>query len=204
MISSAEMTTRQQPLESNFGYRSTASEVIAGFDLAGKTAVVTGGYSGLGFETAKALAEAGTPVDLMINAAAVMATPELRTAQGWDLQFGTNLLGHFALVAGLETLLQDGARIVSYSSVGHWRSPVNFDDINFDSTDYDPWVAYGQSKTADALLAVALDARMASRGIHAYSMHPGGIMTELQRNLPHGCRKALGCRGRGDRLGSVQ
>ncbi|GHD80919.1 NAD(P)-dependent dehydrogenase (short-subunit alcohol dehydrogenase family) [Salinibacterium amurskyense] len=231
MISSAEMTSRQQPLESSFGYRSTASEVIAGFHLAGKTAVVTGGYSGLGFETVKALAEAemtvivparrpdkaaevlagvtgvqietmdlgdldsvaaftagmrdaGTPVDLMINAAAVMATPELRTAQGWDLQFGTNLLGHFALVAGLEPLLQDGARIVSYSSVGHWRSPVNFDDINFDLTDYEPWVAYGQSKTADALFAVALDARLAGRGIHAFSVHPGGIMTDLQRNMP--------------------
>ncbi|MBH0008237.1 oxidoreductase [Salinibacterium sp. SWN1162] len=231
MISSAEMTAHQQPLESNFGYRSTASEVIAGFDLAGKTAVVTGGYSGLGFETVKALAEAGvavivparrpekatealdglanvrvekmdlgdldsvaaftagmreagTPVDLMINAAGVMATPEQRTPQGWEMQFGTNLLGHFALVAGLETLLQDGARIVSYSSIGHWRSPVNFDDINFESTPYDPWVSYGQSKTADALFAVALDARLAGRGIHAFSVHPGGIMTELQRNLP--------------------
>lgn len=127
---------------------------------------------------------AGTPVDLIINAAAVMATPELRTPQGWDLQFGTNLLGHFALVAGLETLLQDGARIVSYSSTGHWRSPVNFDDINFDSAPYEPWVAYGQSKTADALLAVALDARLAGRGIHAFSVHAGGIMTDLQRNMP--------------------
>jgi len=231
MISLEEMTARQQPLESNFGYRSTAAEVIAGFDLAGKTAVVTGGYSGLGFETVRALAEAGvnvivparrpdtaaevlaglagvqiepmdlsdldsvatftagmrdagTPVDLLINAAGVMATPEQRTPQGWEMQFGTNLLGHFALVSGLEPLLQDGARIVSYSSVGHWRSPVLFDDINFDSTPYEPWVAYGQSKTADALLAVALDARLAGRGIHAYSVHPGGIMTDLQRNMP--------------------
>ncbi|MGV8858196.1 oxidoreductase [Rhodoglobus sp.] len=231
MISLEEMTARQQPLESNFGYRSTASEVIAGFDLAGKTAVVTGGYSGLGYETVKALAEAGvsvivparrpekaadalagiagvqiepmdlgdldsvaaftermrdagTAVDLMINAAGVMATPEQQTPQGWEMQFGTNLLGHFALVAGLEPLLQDGARIVSYSSVGHWRSPVLFDDVNFETTPYDPWVAYGQSKSADALLAVALDARLAGRGIHAFSVHPGGIMTELQRNMP--------------------
>ena len=231
MIPLEEMTARQQPLESAFGYRSTASEVIAGFDLAGKTAVVTGGYSGLGYETVKALAEAdvsvivparrpdkaavalagiasvqiepmdlgdldsvaafaermrdaGTAVDLMINAAGVMATPEQQTAQGWEMQFGTNLLGHFALVAGLEPLLQNGARIVSYSSVGHWRSPVLFDDVNFETTPYDPWVAYGQSKSADALLAVALDARLAGRGIHAFSVHPGGIMTELQRNMP--------------------
>jgi NAD(P)-dependent dehydrogenase (short-subunit alcohol dehydrogenase family) len=95
--------------------------------------------------------EVGTPIDIMINAAGVMATPEQHTAQGWEIQFGTNPLGHFALVAGLDPLLHEGARIVSYPSIGHWRSPVLFEDINFESARYDPWVAYGQSKTADAL-----------------------------------------------------
>lgn len=113
-----------------------------------------------------------------------MATPQGRTAQGWESQFGTNHLGHFALVGGIADLLSDGARVVSYSSVAHFRSPVRFDDINFETTDYDPWVAYGQAKTANALFAVALDARGESRGIHAFSVHPGGIMTELQRHMP--------------------
>lgn len=224
------MIARQQPLATEFGYRATASEVIAGYDLTGKRAIVTGGYSGLGVETVKALSAAGVtvivparrpdaahtaldgvdgvqvrpmdlsdldsvaaftatvrddalPLDLVINVAGVMAAPHRRTAQGWELQFGTNHLGHFALVGGVWMLLSEGARVVAYSSVAHYRSPVLFSDINFDSTPYDPWVAYGQAKTADALFAVGLDARAAAQGIHAFSVHPGGIMTDLQRHM---------------------
>ncbi|MDQ1247783.1 MAG: hypothetical protein QG597_2154 [Actinomycetota bacterium] len=225
------MIARQRPLATGFGYRSTAAEVLAGCDLAGKAAIVTGGYSGLGLETVRALAEAGvavtvparrpdaaaaalvdvpgvtiagmdlgdldsvaaftagvrgagTPIDLVINAAGVMASPYSRTPQGWESQFGINHLGHFALVAGVADQLSKGARVVAYSSMAHYRSPVLFDDINFDHTPYDPWTAYGQSKTANALFAVALDVRAAPRGIHAFSVHPGGIMTELQRHMP--------------------
>lgn len=231
MTTTAEMIARQQPLAGDFGYRATAADVIAGHDLAGRTAVVTGGYSGLGLETVRALAgagaavtvparrpdaaaaalaglprvtvatmdladldsvaaftagmrRAGVPLDLVITCAGVMAPPRSRTPQGWESQFGINHLGHFALVAGVAGLMPEGARVVAYSSVGHYRSPVLFDDINFDVTPYDPWVAYGQSKTADALFAVGLDARAAAHGIHAFSVHPGGIMTDLQRHMP--------------------
>lgn len=231
MVTTEDMIARQQPLETAFGYRTTAAEVIADHDLAGRRAVVTGGYSGLGLETVRALAGAGVsvlvparrvdaagealaglpgvevramdlgdlesvaaltasvredgrPVDLVLDVAGVMATPHRVTPQGWELQLGTNHLGHFALVGGIADLLADGARVVSYSSVGHYRSPVRFDDPGFESEPYDPWMAYGQSKTANALFAVALDARGASRGIHAYSVHPGGIMTDLQRHMP--------------------
>lgn len=231
MVTTEDMIARQQPLETAFGYRTTAAEVIAGHDLAGRYAVVTGGYSGLGLETVRALAGAGVsvlvpsrrvdvasaalaglddvevrsmdlgdlesvaaltasvradgrPVDLVVDVAGVMATPHQQTPQGWELQLGTNHLGHFALVGGVADLLVDGARVVSYSSTGHYRSPVLFDDLGFATTPYDPWVAYGQSKTANALFAVALDARGASRGIHAYSVHPGGILTDLQRHMP--------------------
>ncbi|UFN45325.1 oxidoreductase [Nocardioides okcheonensis] len=231
MVTTQDMLQRQQPLETGFGYRTTAAEVIAGHDLAGRRAVVTGGYSGLGLETVRALAGAGvsvlvparrpdaasaaladlsgvevremdlgdldsvaaltasvrddrTPIDLVIDVAGVMATPHRQTPQGWELQLGTNHLGHFALVGGIADLLVDGARVVSYSSIGHYRSPVLFDDLRFETTPYDPWVAYGQSKTANALFAVGLDARGAARGIHAYSVHPGGILTDLQRHMP--------------------
>ncbi len=128
---------------------------------------------------------AGTPINLVVNVAGVMASPQARTPQGWESQFGINHLGHFALVGGVSDLLADGARVVSYSSVAHYRSPVLFDDVNFETTPYDPWAAYGQAKTANALFAVGLDARGAARGIHAFSVHPGGIMTDLQRHMPH-------------------
>ena len=212
MTTTAAMIARQQPLASPFGYRSSASEVLAGHDLTGQRAIVTGGYSGLGLETVKALTAAGatvvvparrpetaaqalagvqgvtvapmdlgdldsvaaftadiraagTPINLLITVAGVMASPYTRTPQGWESQFGINHLGHFALVGGVADVLADGARVVSYSSVAHYRSPVLFDDLNFESTPYDPWVAYGQAKTANALF--------------------GGIMTDLQRHMPH-------------------
>lgn len=225
------MIARQQPLATQFGYRSTASDVLAGHDLAGKRAIVTGGYSGLGLETVLALSAAGVetivparrpdaarealadvagasvgamdlgdltsvaaftaavredgrPIDLVINVAGVMASPFSLTPQGWESQFGTNHLGHYALVAGVADQLREGARVISYSSVAHFFSPVLFDDVNFASTPYDPRVSYGQAKTATALFAVGLDARGAERGIHSYSVHPGGIMTNLQRHMP--------------------
>ncbi len=231
MTTTDDMIARMQPLDTGFGYRSTATDVLAGYDLAGRTAIVTGGYSGLGLETVKALTAAGVsvvvparrrdaaevaladlpnirvetmdlgdlesvaafaagiraagaPVDLVINVAGVMACPFALTPQGWESQFGINHLGHFALVAGVAGLMPSGARVVSYSSVAHYRSPVLFDDINFEQMPYDPWVAYGQSKSANALFAVGLDARAAARGIHAYSVHPGGILTDLQRHMP--------------------
>ena len=231
MTATHDITARQQPLATEFGYRTTAAEVLAGRDLGGKTAIVTGGYSGLGLETVKALAaagvsvtvparrpdaataalvevpgvtvremdlgdldsvaaftaavrNAGTPIDIMINAAGVMASPLSRTPQGWESQFGINHLGHFALIAGVAGQLRPGARVVAYSSTAHYLSPVLFDDINFEHTPYDPWVAYGQSKTADALFAVALDARSAAHDVHAFSVNPGGIMTDLQRHMP--------------------
>jgi NAD(P)-dependent dehydrogenase (short-subunit alcohol dehydrogenase family) len=232
VTTTSDMIARQRPLSTQFGYRTTAAEVISGHDLTGRRAIVTGGYSGLGLATVTALIGAGAtvtvparrpaaatavlagmvgvqvaavdlsdldsvaaftaaqraagrPVDLVINAAGVMASPEQRTPQGWESQFGTNHLGHFALVGGVAKLLAQDARVVAYSSVAHYRSPVLFEDVNFDRTPYDPWVAYGQSKTANALFAVGLDARAQARSVHAYSVHPGGIMTDLQRHLPH-------------------
>jgi NAD(P)-dependent dehydrogenase (short-subunit alcohol dehydrogenase family) len=219
-----------------FGFDSTAAEVVAGIDLTGKRAIVTGGSSGIGIETARALAAAGAdvtlavrnteagarvaaditatgnaavhvaeldladpksvaafvagwsgPLDVLINNAGVMAIPELRlSAQGWELQFATNHLGHFALAFGLHDALaatSAGARIVSLSSRGHLRSPVVFDDINFASRPYEPLLAYGQSKTANVLFAVEATRRWADVGITANAVHPGAIETNLSRYL---------------------
>ena len=227
------MTTPQQPIGSGFGYRSTAQEVVDGVDLSGKTAIVTGGYSGLGLETVKALAGAGAHVivparrpaqaeqvladvpdtevdeldlsdldsvrgfaqrfldsdrslDILINNAAVMAAPEQRVGPGWELQFATNHLGHFALTNLLWPALErdGGARVIALTSTGHKITPMRFDDINFETTPYDKWVVYGQAKTADALFAVRLDALGQSHGVRAFAVHPGGILTPLQRHLP--------------------
>ncbi|CAH0223656.1 Fatty acyl-CoA reductase [Arthrobacter sp. Bi26] len=241
--------TSQRKIGSGFGRDSTAAEVIAGIDLAGKTAIVTGGYSGLGLETVRALAWAGAAVvvparrpehardvlasagltqaaeggdvsvaeldladqasvkefaagflagaapgaapgavvrlDILINNAAIMASPERRVGPGWESQFATNHLGHFALTNLLWPALAAarGARVVSLSSTGHKLSGIRFDDINFD-TGYDKWRAYGQAKTANALFAVQLDALGRDFGLRAFAVHPGGIMTELQRHLP--------------------
>jgi NAD(P)-dependent dehydrogenase (short-subunit alcohol dehydrogenase family) len=219
------MSHKQQPIESGFNNRSTASDVLAGLDLSGKTAVVTGGYSGIGLETTRALANAGATVivparrpelasknlegiagtevdeldladlesvqkfaerrladgrhiDLLINGAGIMACAETRTPQGWELQFATNHLGHYALVNRLLPVLE-GARVVSVSSGGHGLSAIRWDDPHFEDG-YDRWLAYGQSKTANVLFAVELD----RLGVKAFALHPGAILTPLQRHIP--------------------
>lgn len=133
-------------------------------------------------------------LDILINNAAVMATPHERTADGFELQFGTNHLGHFALGVGLlPALLASGAaRVVALSSIGHRRSPVIFDDLFFERRPYDKWSAYGQSKTACALFSVGLHRRYAHQGIVANAVHPGGIMTGLQKYLARDEQVAMG------------
>jgi NAD(P)-dependent dehydrogenase (short-subunit alcohol dehydrogenase family) len=129
--------------------------------------------------------ESGRGLDLLINNAAVMAAPLTRVGPGWESQFATNHLGHFALTNLLWPLLAaaPNARVVELSSTGHKLSPIRFDDLHFENG-YDKWVAYGQAKTANALFAVELDARGSSDGVRAFAVHPGGIMTPLQRHLP--------------------
>ena len=221
-------------LTTSFGFESTAAEVIDGVDLTGKTAIVTGASSGIGVETARALAAAGAsvtlavrntsfgdrvaggirdstgnegvgvgtldlsdlssvfafvrawagPLHILVNNAGVMAVPELTmSASGHEMQFASNHLGHFALAVGLHRALAvaDGARIVSVSSAGHLRSPVVFDDIDYAFRDYDPFGAYGQSKTANVLFAVEATRRWADDGITANSLMPGAIFTRLGR-----------------------
>ncbi|MFF4960300.1 SDR family NAD(P)-dependent oxidoreductase [Streptomyces sp. NPDC001222] len=229
--------TSTQRIHTPFGEESTAAEVVEGVDLSGKHAVVTGASSGLGAETARALASAGAsvtlavrntdagehtatdirkttgndavhvrPVDLvdresiaaftsawtgplhiLVNNAGVMALPTLdRIPDGWEMQFASNHLGHFALALGLHDALAaaGNARIVSLSSRGHHASPVEFDDINFSSRAYDPWLAYGQSKTANVLFAVGATSHWAADGITANAVHPGVIMeTNLSRYM---------------------
>jgi NAD(P)-dependent dehydrogenase (short-subunit alcohol dehydrogenase family) len=219
-----------------FGFDSTAADVVAGIDLGGKRAIVTGAASGIGIETARALVGAGAevtiavrdtkagggaaaditattgrdavrvapleltdrasidafvnawdgPLDILINNAGVMAIQELELSPGGhEMQFATNHLGHFALALGLHDALAaaGGARIVAVSSSAHLRSPVIFDDIDFAFRPYEPFQAYGQSKTANVLFAVAATGRWAEDGITANSLMPGGIATKLQRHL---------------------
>ncbi|HJP80385.1 MAG TPA: SDR family NAD(P)-dependent oxidoreductase [Pseudonocardiaceae bacterium] len=224
------MTTPQHKIGSGFGMRSTAAQVLAGIDLTGKLAIVTGGYSGLGIETTKALVGAGAQVvvparrpeaarealaglagvevdqldlgdldsvaafadrflasgrdiHLAINNAAIMASPEARVGPGWEAQFATNHLGHFALTNRLWPAIQRGqGRVVALSSSGHRRSPIRWDDIDF-AGGYDKWAAYGQAKTANSLFAVQLDALAKDSGVRAFAVHPGGILTPLQRHM---------------------
>ncbi|GGM24391.1 SDR family NAD(P)-dependent oxidoreductase [Dactylosporangium sucinum] len=218
-----------------FGAESTAEQVVHGVDLTGKRAVVTGGASGIGVETARALAAHGAevvlavrdttagertaedivattgnkqvtvahldladlasvralaeqsdePLHILVNNAGVMATPLRRTGNGWELQFATNHLGHFALTTGLLPRLRKagGARVVSVASSAHLRSPVVFDDIHFERREYEPWSAYGQSKTANILFAVEATRRWSGDGIFVNSLHPGSIRTGLQRHV---------------------
>jgi len=222
-----------------FGYASTAAEVVAGIDLSGRRAVVTDGASGIGVETARALATAGAavtlavrdtatgervaagirsapgsravsvapleltdlgsvrafaaawdgPLDILVNNAGIMAVPELtRTDHGHGIQFATNHLGHFALALGLRDALAaaGSARIIAVSSSRHLDSPVIFDDLHYAFRAYDPFGAYGQSKTANILFAVEATRRWARDGITANALMPGGIATNLQRHLEPG------------------
>lgn len=229
------VASAQERVTTPFGFSSTAEEVIAGVDLSGRRAVVTGASSGIGVETARALLGAGAavtlavrntdagsrvaaelrettgkasvqvaeldlsnrgsvarfvqdwsgPLHILVNNAGIMATPEWRNAEGWELQFATNHLGHFQLATGLHHALAAarGARVVSVSSAGHLRSPVIFDDLHFRFRPYDPALAYGQSKTANVLFAVGAAERWAADGITANALHPGGILTNLMRYL---------------------
>ncbi len=132
-------------------------------------------------------------LDVLINNAGVMATPHGTTSDGFELQFGTNHIGHFLLTTLLTPALAAAApaRVISLSSRGHAFSDVDLDDPNFEHTTYDPFVAYGRSKTANALFAVGYDQRFADHGIHAYSVHPGGIHTELGRYMTSDVRAEM-------------
>lgn len=125
----------------------------------------------------------GAKIDILLNNAGVMACPWSTTEEGFELQFGANHLGHFLMTNLIAPSLADGGRVVNLSSAGHEISPVVFDDIGFKKRDYNKWAAYGQAKTANALFAVGLNERLAGRGIEAFSVHPGGIMTDLSRHL---------------------
>ena len=222
----------------NFGHDTTTDEVLEGIDLTGKLALVTGASSGLGAETARALASKGAQVvitarnmekaekvvsdikastgnndveieelelgslvsirefaerflskhdtlNILVNNAGVMACPQGKTEDGFEMQFGTNHLGHFLMTSLIVPALIKGtpARIVCLSSAGHRISPVVFEDINFENREYEKWLAYGQSKTANALFAIALEKRLGDRDVHAYSVHPGVILTDLARYM---------------------
>lgn len=134
-------------------------------------------------EAAAAIVQQYPSIDLLINNAGVMACPLLRTAQGFEMQFGTNHVGHFLFTCLLVPALTNTARVVSLSSAGHQFGKVDFDDPNYLRRDYEKWSAYGQSKTANALFAVGLDDRLKDRGVRSYAVHPGVIMTELSRHM---------------------
>lgn len=147
---------------------------IISMDLADLTSVRT---------VSDAMIAAQKPFDLVIANAGIMAPPFGHTKDGFELQFGTNVLGHYVLINRLAPLMREGARLIMLSSNGHRFADVDLNDPNFESTSYDPWMAYGRSKTGDALLAVAFDARHRHRGVRAASVHPGVILTELTRNV---------------------
>jgi NAD(P)-dependent dehydrogenase (short-subunit alcohol dehydrogenase family) len=129
------------------------------------------------------LVSKGEPFDVVIANAGVMATPFAQTLDGFETQFGTNHLGHFVLVNRIASLIRSGGRLINLSSSGHRFSNVDLEDPNFEQTPYDPFIAYGRSKTANILFAVAFEQRHRQRGVRAAAVHPGGIQTELGRHL---------------------
>ncbi|OCJ02948.1 shikimate dehydrogenase [Rhizobium sp. AC27/96] len=142
-------------------------------------------------KTSHALVADGRTFDIVIANAGVMATPLGHTADGFETQFGTNHLGHFVFVNRIASLISPGGRLVNVSSSGHRFADVDLEDPNFEHTDYEPWLAYGRSKTANILFAVEFDRRHKSRGVRATALHPGGIQTELGRHLPEGALEQL-------------
>jgi NAD(P)-dependent dehydrogenase (short-subunit alcohol dehydrogenase family) len=223
----------QKPLDSGFNSKTYADEITKDIDLTGKIAIVTGGYSGIGIETTRALINSGAEViipakrsevaiknlegivskenviemdlsdlnsvknftdgykenfnrlDLLINNAGIMACPETRIGNNWESQIAINHFGHFMLTKELMDMMadNDGARFVSLSSSAHSLTGMLWDDIHFLNSPYDKWMAYGQSKTASSLIAIEFDKLMKDKGVRGFSVHPGGIMTPLQRHL---------------------
>jgi NAD(P)-dependent dehydrogenase (short-subunit alcohol dehydrogenase family) len=140
---------------------------------------------------ADALQADGRQFDVVIANAGVMAAPFGHTADGFETQFGTNHLGHFTFVNRIASLIAPGGRLVNLSSSGHRFADVDIEDPNFEHTAYDPWIAYGRSKTANILFAVEFDRRHKARGVRATAVHPGGIRTELSRHLDDGALEAM-------------
>ena len=222
----------------SFGHHSTTDDVLDGIDLSGKRALVTGGASGIGAETVRALAAKGAEViiaarneeyankvkadvitltgndkieflflelaslakikasadeflsrfddlDLLINNAGIMACPLDQTEDGFEMQFGSNHIGHFYFTNLIMPALFKAAssRVISLSSLAHRNSPVVFDDIHYENRPYEKWEAYGQAKTANALFAVGLNKRYADKGVEAFAVHPGVIATRLGRHM---------------------